>query len=118
MSRKLKAKSIAPKSVPPPLARSIRSRVGSNLKPAVLRKNLFRLGLALDTFEAVEGQINRLLSSRNKIVHGESKSGVSLKFYEELRDAVYSVMQNITMEVTKAIIERKFLRTAAAPAAN
>lgn len=84
----------------------------SNLKPVVLRKNLYRLGLPIDTFESVEGPINRLLNSRNKIAHGESKSGVPLKSYEEVRDAVYQVMQSLTIEVTKAIIEQKFLRLA------
>ena len=90
----------------------------SNLKPIVLRKNLYRLGLPLDTFEPVEGQINRLLNSRNQIAHGESKSGIPLKSYEELRDAVYTVMQSLTIEVTKALIERRFLRSTSVPAGN
>jgi hypothetical protein len=85
----------------------------SNLKPVVLRKNLFRLGLALDTFEPVEGQINRLLQTRNGIAHGVTKAGLELKAYEDLRDAVNSVMQKITAEITSAIVEQKFLRAVA-----
>lgn len=82
----------------------------SNLKPIVLRKNLFRLGLSLDTFEPVEGAIHRLLESRNGIAHGRLKAGVNQKSYDELRDAVYQVMGSITVEITKAISEKKFLR--------
>ena len=41
INRELKANSIAPKSVPPRLASSIRSRVGSNFKPAAAGSSCF-----------------------------------------------------------------------------
>jgi len=83
----------------------------SNLKPVVLRKNLYRLGLPHDQFSTLEPEISKLLELRNKIAHGETKLGVSEKLYEQLRSSALHVMTEITSGLTKAFSEKWFLAT-------
>jgi hypothetical protein len=87
----------------------------SNLKPIVLQKNLFRLGLPHDLFSLYEGTIHRLLETRNKIAHGISKEGLKRENYEELRNAVFIVMEQIVAEITTALREKKYLRAVTLP---
>ena len=82
----------------------------SNLKPIVLKKNLFRIGLPHDQFATLDGDIHRLLNSRNKIAHGETQSGIESLEYEGLRKAVFHIMDEITAEITRALLEQRFLR--------
>lgn len=84
----------------------------SNLRPVVLRKNLYRLGLDVAAMEAVEGDINQLLQMRNKIAHGETRKGVDEKAYEALRSAAFRVMHEITAQVTEAIQKQLYRRPA------
>jgi len=81
----------------------------SNLKPAVLRKNLYKLGLPYDQFESLEPSISKLLEVRNKIAHGESRAGIERPLYESLRDSALGVMTGITSGVTQAWDEKWFL---------
>jgi hypothetical protein len=83
----------------------------SNLKPVVLRKNLYRLGFPPDQFTEHEGSINKLLEYRNKISHGEMQAGLSRNRYDALKAAVYEVMSEIKVQVMKAIQDRAYLRT-------
>jgi hypothetical protein len=82
----------------------------SNLNPIVLRKNLYRLGFPHDQFSGFEGKINQLLEYRNKISHGEMRSGLSLKNYEELSAATYVVMEAMKLQVMNALQEKAYLR--------
>ena len=82
----------------------------SNLKPIVLRKNLYRLGLPHDQFASFEGTIDKLLAFRNKIAHGETKAGVKQEVYDELKDSAFRVMSGITAGITKALDEKWFQR--------
>lgn len=86
----------------------------SNLWPIVLRKNLFRLGLDLATFERVEGDISRLLNTRNTISHGQTRAGLTEPVYDALRNAAYQIMQEITVSVTEAVDRQLYRRPAAA----
>ena len=81
----------------------------SNLKPVVLRKNLFRLGLKLDSLKEHEGSIHKLLNYRNNIAHGSSKAGISAKEYEVLRDAVSSLMNGVLHLVYEAFVGKLYL---------
>jgi len=85
----------------------------SNLKPVVLRKNLYRLGLQHDQFDDLEGQINKLLEFRNKIAHGASRAGIDRAAYDELRTSASRVMAGITAGVTRAVEERLYLASVA-----
>lgn len=86
----------------------------SNLKPIVLRKNLYRLGLPYDHFDPLDGSIHTLLELRNKIAHGETQDGIDVELYNTLRDCASKVMTGITTGVTKALIDKDFLSTKAA----
>jgi hypothetical protein len=83
----------------------------SNLKPVVLRKNLYRLGLTHDQFSPYEGKINKLIQIRNSIAHGESASGVSSHAYEDLRRVVFEIMDEVSRHVIVSLREKRFLRT-------
>lgn len=81
----------------------------SNLKPIVLRKNLYKLGLAHDQFSEIESDIDRLLNIRNEVAHGASRSGVSLVLYEKLRQSTLHVMREIVVAVANAFADRHYL---------
>jgi hypothetical protein len=80
----------------------------SNLKPVVLRKNLYKLGLPHDQFASYEGDIDKLLALRNKIAHGETRTGVQVNLYDGLRDSAFRIMSGITSGITVAFDEKWF----------
>lgn len=82
----------------------------SNLKPVVLRKILYRLGLPHDQFDQHEGQISRLLNTRNKIAHGEDRAGVKETEYEELRKLVFQMMDAIKNKIIEYLRQKAFLK--------
>lgn len=82
----------------------------SNLTPTVLSKNLFRLGFRHDAFAEFNGDIHKLLEFRNRIGHGEMRSGVPKNTYEELRASVDKVMSGITVAVMRALEQKDYLR--------
>ena len=90
----------------------------SNLTPVVLRKNLYRLGFSSNQFDQFEGNINRLLMTRNRIAHGESSSGVDAKTYTDLHTIVFEIMAEVTMQVTQALNGRLYLRAPVADPGN
>jgi len=83
----------------------------SNLKPAVLRKNLFQLGFDHNALTSIEGSIFQLLNHRNNIAHGQSKEGVSKNSYEKIKEDTYSAMLGVKRIVMEAIREKKYLKT-------
>jgi MAE_28990/MAE_18760-like HEPN len=82
----------------------------SNLKPIVLRKNLYRLGFSHEQLKHVEGDINRLLNYRNKIAHGESKSGITSDEYFQLRTTTFKIMDEVKRLVFEALQNKFYLR--------
>lgn len=80
----------------------------SNLKPVVLKKNLYRLGFEYDGIKDVEGDIHKLLSFRNGIAHGSFKDGITKKQYDDLSQATYKVMTFVRELVTRSLKEKKF----------
>lgn len=82
----------------------------ANLKPVVLRKILYRLGFQHDLFQHVEGEIHRLLNMRNGIAHGDLKSGVAETRYDEIRVAVFHIMDEIKRTVMAALQNRSYLK--------
>lgn len=83
----------------------------SNLKPIVLRKNLFRLGFPHDGLESVEGDISQLLNRRNEIAHGGSGVGVTDKEYKRLRTVAIHVMNSVKRYVMHALTNKEYLRS-------
>lgn len=82
----------------------------SNLKPVVLRKNLYRLGFPHDMFKQHEGNIDRLLQCRNGICHGRSRTGVGAKDYAEVKESALKIMADVRSMIYEAIREQSYLR--------
>lgn len=83
----------------------------SNLKPVVLRKNLFKLGFDYSGIVSFEGNIHKLLNYRNDVAHGSRRDGITRREYEEISDATYRVMYFVRDLVTKSLREKKFKKS-------
>lgn len=81
----------------------------SNLKPVVLRKILFQLGLDPDTVEPWEGTVNQLLKRRNDVAHGSAREGVGVKDYDALEKAVKEVVDALVAALTTALTNQAYL---------
>lgn len=80
----------------------------SNLKPIVLMKNLFKLGLDYKLVEPHRATVNKLLGVRNAIAHGDS---LKVPKEEEIDDYVattFGVMSFVQREVYTALKEGTF----------
>ena len=82
----------------------------SNLTPVVLKKNLYRLGLPHDQFEAHDGEIHQLLNLRNGVAHGDLKDGVEETAYMRLRAATFAIMSGLGAGIMKALSEKAYSR--------
>lgn len=81
----------------------------SNLKPVVLRKILYQLGLEPGLVEPWEGTVNQLLKRRNDVAHGTARNGVDEKDYESLEKAVKEVVDAMVAAITSALSVRAYL---------
>ena len=79
------------------------------MSPIVLRKNLFRLGFSHTQFQEHEGKINKLLSYRNSIAHGEMRTGVAVDVYEDLKKMVFLIMDAVGQLVVESLRDKQFL---------
>ena len=85
----------------------------SNLKAAVLKRNLFRLGLNYPVVEPHGGTLNRLLGVRNAIAHGDA---LMVPKEQEVRDyltAGFAIMDLVQSEIYDALRRSAYRRTAA-----
>jgi len=82
----------------------------ANLKPVVLKKNLFKLGISYDILEEFEVELGRLVHLRNNISHGASRSGVSKALYEKYRDSAFAIMNTVKKLILNAVIHQEYLR--------
>jgi hypothetical protein len=85
----------------------------SNLKPVVLRKILFQLGLDPRLAEPWEGTIDHLLRRRNAVAHGSERDGLDEKDYAELEQAVALVVDGLVQSISHAVAEQLYLVTKA-----
>jgi hypothetical protein len=81
----------------------------SNLKPVVLRKILFRLGLNPAIVQPWEGQIHMLLNRRNDVAHGTAKEGLEEREYATLEEAVERVLDGIVRAISDAVSNKAYL---------
>lgn len=81
----------------------------ANLKPAVLRKLLFRIGLDPDLATPWEASLNLLLKRRNDISHGSARDGLAEKDYESLEAAVSSTVDSVVLAITAAVSRKAYL---------
>lgn len=83
----------------------------SNLKPEILQKILYRLGLPHSTFDNLNGQINKLLNCRNTIAHGEKRAGISKETYDSLKEDVFFIINEVKREIMKSLKNKSYLRS-------
>lgn len=84
--------------------------VESNLKPIVLQKILYRLGLDYDEFKRYDKNIHKLLNKRNSIAHGAQKDGIDAKDYDDLEKETLNLMDNLKLMIFEALDKKKFLK--------
>ena len=84
--------------------------VESNLKPVVLRKNLYKLGLPHDAFQTYEGKIGKLLAIRNSVAHGAKKEGLRREEYQPIEQAIFKVMDEFMEIIINSLKDKKFLK--------
>jgi hypothetical protein len=82
----------------------------SNLKPDVIRKNLFRLGFQQDMFQPHESTVHHLLNKRNAVAHGSTRLGVEEDEYNELEAAVLDIMDDVVRLLFEALRHKAYLR--------
>ncbi len=85
----------------------------SNLKPVVLRKILFRLGLDPDLAQPWERSIHLLLNRRNDVAHGTAKAGLEEKEYADLEQAVLMTVDGIVKAIYDAVARKAYMVPAA-----
>lgn len=82
----------------------------SNLSYAILQKNLFQIGLSIDSLKSYEGHISGLLQRRNSIAHGDSKyRGIPFNDYSYLETTHIDLMNKILQEVYNSATNRRYL---------
>ena len=83
----------------------------SNLWHAVLKKNLYKVGLPIDAFDEYSNDINALVNRRNSIAHGSAKSGVVQQEYEKWENKVNEIMSDITRIVYDFAYNKRYLKS-------
>lgn len=89
----------------------------SNLKPVVLKKILYRLGLDPALAQPWESVIHQLLNRRNDVAHGTAKSGLEVKEYVSLEQAVMLVIDELVRAISEAVANQRYLAAAAGASA-
>jgi len=84
----------------------------SNLKPEVLQRNLFLLGLDHSFVNPYAATIQNLLGRRNRLAHGEDRRGVAAKEYAEYEDAVFEICYQLIEFLELAQRDKKYFALA------
>jgi hypothetical protein len=63
----------------------------SNLKPEILQRNLFLLGLDHQFVDPHADTIHNLLGRRNRIAHGEDRRGVPEREFNQYESTVFEI---------------------------
>lgn len=83
----------------------------SNIKPVVLKKMLYRLGLDEKWADGWAPDLNRLLQARNGIAHGELRDVIDSSRYQRARQAARALTNGIMIALFQAARDGKYLRT-------
>jgi hypothetical protein len=81
----------------------------SNLKPVVLKKILYQLGLEPQLSEPWDATIHQLLRRRNDVAHGSARAGLSDSEYSKLDQAVGLVIDELVKAVSRAVSEKQYM---------
>jgi len=82
----------------------------SNLKPAVLKKLLFVVGLDPALSGPWEGSLHKLLNRRNGIAHGSERTGVGDNLYRDLETTVTVMVTALIQTIHAACVDGRHLR--------
>lgn len=82
----------------------------SNLKPKVISKLLYSIGLNHNLFESEYGAVNRLLNIRNKIGHGEMRRGLEEQEFNDLYNISINILTVIKSKIMESLTNRNYLR--------
>lgn len=82
----------------------------SNLKPVVLKKILFQLGLPVDLIAQYEGSIHRLLNFRNNIAHGSPVSGIEEGDFDTIFADITRIMSDLIRELMRYLTSQSYRR--------
>ena len=82
----------------------------SNLKPDVIRKNLFRLGFPIDLFQPSEGTVHQLLNKRNDVAHGATRQGIDKAEFDRLEGAVVDIMEGVVRLLFDWLNKHRYLK--------
>jgi hypothetical protein len=88
----------------------------SNLRPVVLQKIMFRLGMDHTAVERWLGAIGQLVGRRNAVAHGVHRKGVDSQSYSELETAVVAVANEIIRTLFEAVVKETHLKPSPAAA--
>lgn len=82
----------------------------SNLKPEVLQRNMFVVGLDHTFVEPHADTIHNLLGRRNRIAHGEDRRGVAEKEYDDYETAMFEICYGLIEFLEAAHRDQKYRR--------
>lgn len=82
----------------------------SNLWYIVLQKNLYKVGLPIDIFDDLAGDIDALVNRRNSIAHGTERAGVQETEYLKWEEKIYNVMEQIIKYIYRDVCNEKYLK--------
>lgn len=82
----------------------------SNLKPVVLRKLLYIVGLDPTLADPCEGGLHLLLNKRNAIAHGSERAGIASTVYTALETTVSEIVRRVILAIYAATVTEQHLR--------
>ncbi len=83
----------------------------SNLKPSVLQRNLFVLGLDHSFVDPYTDTISQLLGRRNRIAHGDDRRGISEREYSTYETAVGEICLKLIEFMEENHSKQRFCRS-------
>lgn len=82
----------------------------SNLNAAVLKRNLFILGLSFDFVDEHRSEIDSLLHVRNSVAHGDLLTDPKPGQLEKFQKITSTIMSAVHQEIINALLEKRYLR--------
>jgi hypothetical protein len=82
----------------------------SNLKPQVLQRNLFLLGLDHRFVDSHSEVIHNLLGRRNRIAHGDDRRGVPEREYNDYESSVFEICYRLIEFLNEAYTNQRYRR--------
>ena len=80
----------------------------SNLKPIVLKKIFYRIGLDPALADPWSGHINQLLNRRNSVAHGSERGGLEEREYANLEQTVNLVLDDLVKAISEAVAREDY----------